>query len=68
MLSKDLMLSIAAKMVKKPSDFQEYIDYLDNQMLYTVDDLRELSDVLWLKIDFPLGVIIKIKKCLAEPA
>jgi hypothetical protein len=37
-------------------------------MLKTVDDLREVSDDQWKQMNFPLGLINKIKKCLAEPA
>jgi hypothetical protein len=37
-------------------------------MLESVDDLREVSDDQWKQMNFPLGLINKIKKCLAEPA
>jgi len=37
-------------------------------MLDTVDDLRQVSDDQWKQMNFPLGLVNKIKRCLADPA
>lgn len=64
MQAKELLLLIAAEMNKKPSDFQKYIDELDNQMLESADDLKDVSDDQWKQMNFPLGLVNKIKKRL----
>jgi len=64
MQAKELLLLIAAEMNKKPSDFQKYIDELDNQMLESADDLKDVSDEQWKQMNFPLGLVNKIKKRL----
>jgi len=66
MQSKDLLLLIAAEMGKKPGDFHKYVDELDNQMLESIDDLREVSDDQWKQMNFPLGLVNKIKRYLAD--
>jgi hypothetical protein len=68
MLAKDLLLTIANEMGKHQSTFQKYINELDSQMFENSEDLREVSDEQWKQMDFPLGLVNKIRqKLLIKP-
>jgi len=67
MSSKDFMFKIAASMSKPASEFQKYVDALEENFLETVDSLREVNDEQWRNdLKFPVGLINKIKKELTS--
>jgi len=46
----DLLHQVALEMKKQPSDFQKYIDVLNDNFLETTDELKELSDAQWAQM------------------
>jgi hypothetical protein len=67
MSSKDFLLQVAKEMGKKPEDFQKYIDILEENMIDTVESLRQLTEEEWRNdLKFPLGLVKKILKNLAS--
>lgn len=66
MQAKDLILQIAVEMGKPPASFDKFIKKLEDEMLDTVDDIRNLSDADWNSLQFPLGLVNKIKQKLSE--
>ena len=53
-------------MGKKPTDFQKFIDELDNQMIESIDDLKAVSDDQWKDMKIPIALVNRIKKKLSD--
>ena len=67
MSSKEFIHQVAKDMGKKPEDFQKYIDILDDNLLDSVEQLRELKEEDWRNdLKFPLGLIKAIMKNLSS--
>lgn len=66
MQAKDLILQIAVEMGKPPATFDKYVKKLEDEMLDTIDDIRSLTDDNWNQLQFPMGLVNKIKQKLAE--
>ena len=65
--AQTFLLKIANDMNKTEADFAKYLEALDENMLDTIDSLREVDDEQWRNdLKFPVGLINKVKKYLAE--
>ena len=68
MTSRDLILSIATEMNRTPEQMEKFITSLEDNMLDTVESLKELSDQDYKDMGFPIGLVNKIKKRLSGEA
>ena len=64
MATKDLILSIATEMNKTPEQMQKFISALEENMVDTVQDLRDLTDDDFKQMSFPIALVNRIKKRL----
>lgn len=64
MSSKDLILKIGHEMNKTPDQMQKFVNILEENFLEDEESLREVTDANWKEMNFPLGLINKIKKHL----
>jgi hypothetical protein len=66
--AKALLLRIATQMNKSEADFQKFLQALDDNMIDTVEAMRDVTDDQWKNdLKFPVGLINKIKKELEQP-
>ena len=70
--SRDLILQIATEMNRTPEQMEKFINSLEENMLDTVESMKELSDQDYKDMGFPIGLVKKIKARLqgdeAQPA
>ena len=64
--SRDLILVIATEMNRTPEQMEKFIASLEENMLDTVESLRDLSDQDYKDLGLPIGLVKKIKQRL-EP-
>lgn len=72
MTSRELILQIATEMNRTPEQMEKFINSLEDNMLDTVESMKELSDQDYKDMGFPIGLVKKIKTRLqsdeAQPA
>ena len=59
-----LIFKIGEEMNKTPEQMQKFVDILKDNFLEDEESLREVTDANWKEMNFPLGLINKIKKHL----
>lgn len=57
----DLLSQIAVDSGKQPNAFRKYARKLEKEMIDSLDDLRLLSDLDWIRLHFPIGLVNKIR-------
>ena len=61
---ENLIFKIGQEMNKTPEQMQKFVDILKDNFLEDEESLREVTDANWKEMNFPLGLINKIKKHL----
>ena len=64
MTSRDFILQIATEMNRTPEQMKKFINLLEDNMIDTVESLKELSDQDYKDMGFPIGLVNKMKKRL----
>ena len=65
--SRDLILSIGTEMNKTPEQLEKSLVFLEDNMLHTVESLRDITK--WINLHdlgLPLGLVNKIMQHLEE--
>ena len=64
MTSRDLVLQIATEMNRRPEQMEKFISALEDNMIDTVQAMKELSEQNYRDLGFPIGLVNKIKQRL----
>lgn len=51
---------------KDSSDIDRFAQILEDNSLYNVHDLKEIDEKKWLEMNFPIGLIFRIKNELTH--
>jgi hypothetical protein len=62
---KDFLNQLEKNMRKQPGDFQKYVKIFAYHMIYTVEDIRLLTETDWCILNFPIGLVNNILKNIA---